>query len=487
MYLVDGSSPGAATLTTNTDRTTTVTWGDGTTKVTQGLGADAPFVDSPNTVSRGDFTATIVPIGDGAVGEISIVIADAADGCERHYWVGPGIDPDQAIRYATQWIAYLDVDRSLTIEETADQACVSSGDAPAYCLDVPQTDASYPIAGGNVGKVNDDVWTLQLLVSKGADPAPVSSLVRHFPLARNPDLELLVDVIPPHESCGRVTAPDGATSNWAIGGHGESTCGTPSAVVEPVLPLVAIDANGDAVLIEALDGTTTVLSDGPDQDDPPPTEGDANALDGVAISPDRTIAIVSSCCEPTPGSMSSVDLSTGAETFYGYGHLPSFTSYGNLVSETLGTIGVAESGNQSVALLEIDPSEGAVVDLAAVSIDGLDLVLAIVTGPSGTSLWRIMAGGGDIQLSAPISTATWTDDVEYSLAGWLDGSIFVLDESNDRMLTFDAETLQPRPIPDVANLSISTWVEPGRSVTIDNHRQLFVNNVHVPGQYLWAR
>jgi hypothetical protein len=490
-YLVDGSVPGDPVTSNHDDGTSSVQWGsDETTRVIQGVGADAPFVAGPESVARGDFRATITPIGDSSVGQIGITITDDSNGCIRHYWIGPGVALEQAIAYTTQWLAYLDIDRSITVQEAPDdQACTYSAGVLVACVTDSVGDNGEPrrpLADGRSDEADPAVRVLQLLVEAGSEAAPLSGLARRVPVLGT-ELELIVDLIPQGQSCGRVTAPNGASTGWSIGGQGEGTCSPPPSSPQTEMPIVAIDGNGDAVLIEAIDGTSTVLADGTDPDDPLPSEGEVTHIDGVSLSPDGTALIVGDCCEPIPGSLSRVDPSTGERTFFGYGHFPSFTTFGQVVSEALGTIGLTDvDGSQVTTLLEIDPGEGTIVDLAVVSVDGVDLVLAIVKGPEGTSLIRAFAAGGDMQLTIPISSATWTDDAEFSLGGWAGGQVFVLDEANDAWMAFDTETLSAIPTESSVDW-ISAWSENGAMRYIDSRRRLFVDGAQVPGEYLWVR
>ena len=245
-----------------------------------------------------------------------ITIADGADGCIRHYWVGPGVELEQTIVYVTQWLAYLDIDRSIMVQEAPDdRVCTYSAGVLVACIGDDNVDdngeAQRPLADGRADRIGLTVRVLQLLVEAGSQAEPLSGLARRVPLAGHPDLELIVDLVPDAQSCGRVTAPDGSSIEWSIGGQGAGTCSRPPSSPQTELPFVAIDGNGDAVLVESMDGTSTVLADGTDPDDPLPSEGEVTYIDGVTVSPDGTIAIVGYCCEPIAGSLSRIDLSTG--------------------------------------------------------------------------------------------------------------------------------------------------------------------------------
>ena len=250
---------------------------------------------------------------------------------------------EPTIAFVTQWLAYLDVDRSITVQEAPDdQVCMYTAGALVACVSDDNVEVQRPLADGRADRVDPTIRALQLLVQSGSHAEPLSGLARRVPLAGHPDLELIVDLVPDAQSCGRVTAPDGSTIGWSIGGQGAGTCSPPPSSPQTELPFVAIDGNGDAVLVESMDGTSTVLADGTDPDDPLPSEGEVTAIDGVALSPDGTGLIVGDCCEPIPGSLSRVDPLTGERTFFGYGHFPSFTSGGLVVSEALGMIGITD-------------------------------------------------------------------------------------------------------------------------------------------------
>ncbi len=113
--------------------------------------------------------------------------------------------------------------------------------------------------------------------------------------------------------------------------------------------------------------------------------------------------------------------------------------------------------------------------------------MAIIAGPDGTSLLKRPAAGGDMSLTVPISSATWTDDAEFSLAGWDSNAIYVLDETNDSLMFFAPETLTGIPVDQAPIDWISAWIENDDVRYVDGQRRLFVNDVQVPGEYLWVR
>jgi hypothetical protein len=488
VYLVDGSPPGRSVPANEGEGATQVRWGAGDAQqVTQTFAVGTGLLEiasGPQAVTRGDFRAAIVPTGDPPLGAIGISIVDDSTGCVSTYFVGPGLELQQAIDFATQWLTYLDVDRRMTVEQATEfQFCSYVDGETVGCLDVPDV-VHHPLAAGKVVQVDAAVYALQLLVDNGAEATPLSSLARRNPLPNG--LDMIVDLVPSGESCGTVTL--GSSSiNWAIGGS-SVTCEREPTTTNLAVPFAAIDSNGDAVLVDSLDGTTRVLNDGGDPDEPLPTEGEVTRIDGVAVSPDQADAMVSDCCEPIPGTLSRVDLATGQTKFVGYGHLPAFLAGGNLVWEALGTISVGFTDGAQLAVLdEIDPSAGTVTDLAVVDVGGTEFVLAIIAGPEGTSLWKQPAAGGDMSLTVPISSATWTDDAEFSLAGADSTAIYVLDETNGALMSFDPESLIGIPVEQEPNDWISAWVADDTVGYVDGRRRLFVNDVQVPGEYLWIR
>ena len=68
-----------------------------------------------------------------------------------------------------------------------------------------------------------------------------------------------------------------------------------------------------------------LLFDGTDPDDPPPSEGETTAVDGIAVTSDRVHAYIGDCCEPVPGTLLITTPPAVAtyENFAVYGHAPS--------------------------------------------------------------------------------------------------------------------------------------------------------------------
>lgn len=266
----------------------------------------------------------------------------------------------------------------------------------------------------------------------------------------------------------------------------ETTPPTTAAPVEPPALLTAIDGAGDAVVIEA--GVPTVVYDGTDPDDAAPEEGESVSIDGVAVAPDGRV-IVSLCCEPVPGSLLAVDRATGVEEYIGFGHLATFTAAGSMVWTAYGPVNVGGVDTSVAAEIAVfEPTDGNVIDLAVVPSDAGDLTLVLVAGADGTTLHRFPAAGGDMQLSAPVSGATWLDPEPPILAGYDADAIYVLDRTGDRLLAFDAATFEPLATAEVLTTWLGGWITPEHTVFITDGRALVVDGGDpIPGEYLWVR
>ena len=107
--LIDGASPGKETNGPDNS----VTWGIGDNSVTEYVGADidGDLLElaevSGNLRTAGDLTIAVVPIGDGSTGVIQIILLDTLTGCERQYFVGPGVEVDVALDFAQAFVEQL--------------------------------------------------------------------------------------------------------------------------------------------------------------------------------------------------------------------------------------------------------------------------------------------------------------------------------------------------------------------------------------------
>ncbi|MEO6123560.1 MAG: hypothetical protein ABIR32_07590 [Ilumatobacteraceae bacterium] len=254
-------------------------------------------------------------------------------------------------------------------------------------------------------------------------------------------------------------------------------------------PIVAIDANGDAVIV-ALDGANTVLFDGPDPDEPPAGEGETSGIDGVAITPDGTRAYIGLCCEPvvgtllqtTPPAMANVDDSVV------YGHGPAIAPGGGLLARIVyDTLTVSDLAINDLATVPEDFDVGFTYDLAWADDQHL---LALRLGPGGTDLrvFTFSANTLTAGASATIFGAAVDPVQGASFAGRGDGVIYILGVIPGTLTAYDSTTLAPIADRNIAVVgAVSAWVEGGAVRWVDSARQLHVGDAIVPGQYLWVR
>lgn len=287
-----------------------------------------------------------------------------------------------------------------------------------------------------------------------------------------------------------------SSSTIAITTAPTSTAVSPSTSVPSSsvgTPVVAIDANGDAVAF-LQSGTPTVVIDDSDPDDIAPPEN-PSVLDQVVALPGGSGYVVGGCCEAPNGYLLLAEPSniSGGGRYIVDGRLPALTDSGNLVwAGPDGVVLGAVDGSISMTLLELDPAEWTVRDLAVVQRgSGLEEVLVLASGPDGTSLIRVFAVGGDMRLTQQVSDLA-AENAQLSLAGWREDAFYVLDGANDRMLAFDAEDLQPTAS-DVRTSEgevvrwRSAWLTPTLPRHVEENGELWVGDSSWGGEYVWVR
>jgi hypothetical protein len=111
-FLPSGDSPGDPVDVVRDDVKVTV-WGDEETGDAVLLLPDEerePFPlpnDSPQLVTNGSETIRVVPIGDPPVSQITLDLIETS-GCAHHYFIGPGVELDEAINFAQRWVDALE-------------------------------------------------------------------------------------------------------------------------------------------------------------------------------------------------------------------------------------------------------------------------------------------------------------------------------------------------------------------------------------------
>jgi hypothetical protein len=269
----------------------------------------------------------------------------------------------------------------------------------------------------------------------------------------------------------------------------------PPATTAPAAPsrssIVAIDGNGDAVLVEP-DGTTTLIYDGVDPDDPLPSEGDVVTVNGVTALPDRSQAFVSVCCEPIPGSIVRwPSASDNPNEFFAYGNAavlsPDGESLAAVVVESISLVGLADD---DYATLAIDATEASPIELAFTNNGSLAV---LVSGPDRASIVFLDRSGDTFAVRATVEldSASSPTTTRYSLAGLSEDTLFVLDAEAGVLQTYD--WFAGERVGEWDGAEFGGFAEPVRVAFdgatlryVDTSRRLFVDGDQVPGEYIWV-
>ena len=290
------------------------------------------------------------------------------------------------------------------------------------------------------------------------------------------DQTTLAPIVPP------TTAPPATTPPTST-----APPATAPPTTEPVStrPLVAITDSGDAVLFAA-DGSTVLLLEGADPDDIV-EEGPIVVVDSVVVTDDRSISIVSQCCEPSPGAMFRTTPPAlpafGAEAEFGHG------------------LDLSPDGSR-VAFVAVDSV--VVSDLAPLAND------VFLTAPThdqesgrgvvgerqppdrarsrretGTTLRSVdidSAGAMTWKPSNQISTVPVVRPSTLTLAGRADGIVYVADLESNVVRAFDANSLAALPASDVTldESPLSVSIEAGEVRWIDEVGERHVGDATVP-------
>lgn len=265
-----------------------------------------------------------------------------------------------------------------------------------------------------------------------------------------------------------------------------ATTGTTPLLTSPH-PIVAIDGNGDAVIVAA-DGTKVVLFDGTDPDEPAPSEGEVTSVNGIAVLDDGSLAFVSDCCEPVPGTMyrtvppAMVSYESG---FVGYGNGPSLSpDQTMLVRPVYDAIVVSDLELDEIATVAIDAASQ--FPYEAVFIDG-DTIAVTMFGPEEATLILYDIAGSSLVpgVSAPLAGPAQTPP---SFAGVGSGVLYVAGLEANTLAAFDTTTLSANP---AANITLpaeplSAWVSSGEVRWVGSDRVLHIGDTTIPGAFIWV-
>jgi hypothetical protein len=515
LWLLDGSSPGAVEMVVDADGAMSARWGpEASSAAVSQIGFDPQSrafeeaADTERLLVAGRARAAVVVPDDPAAGlEINL---DEGD-CVRRYRLAPGVDLQAAIAFTQDWVDALAAWESLTLSERNDEVCATisaprvsaSGELTVGPSPSPPASSTCVItgpgerSGGASAALDGTALDLVMAVGPGGTAMTSPSAFVRSQAVDGTQNVLLIDILR-NSVCGGVRFPNGNV--MPIG----TACGF-GPDLEPAgiawSDIVAVDGSGDAVVFDG-EGRPQAVYDGRDPDDPPPAEGEVTVVDGVTFAPDGSGVLVGLCCEPVPGSLLRVDPVTGAAENAAFGRLPAATRYDNVVWATLGAPGSAELvpsvvvGDRAGSIattLRTFPLDSRIVDLAVVpdQADARavgDLVLVLLATPEGVELHRFFAAGGDIVVTTRVSDVPWTEDAGLSLAGWGGGTLAVLDRANGVLRAFDVETLSPLPELDRSGVDwISAWFTPNSARFVNRDRTLVVDDVELPGEYVWVR
>lgn len=265
-------------------------------------------------------------------------------------------------------------------------------------------------------------------------------------------------------------------------------------------PLVAIEADGDAVLIDLGTLDTVLLFDGEDPDSASQLGDGPNLVDRISVAADGSLAYVSVCCAPGIGTILTTqppEVASITDTPT-YGFAPTLNPSATLLA-TVGPDTVTVTDTASDVVVELPPVTdgrwGTTVDLTWLD----DNTLAVLNEFGTVWTLTIITTDGTTLAAGPTRPfATIGDFPRLRFAGTaIADEIAVHDVGTDRVLsgTIDdygningtgrGSSLQVINLPSDA---LSAWyTEPEELVWVDNDQQLRVGDRIIPGEYTWAR
>jgi hypothetical protein len=273
---------------------------------------------------------------------------------------------------------------------------------------------------------------------------------------------------------------------------------SPFVVTDPP-PLVAIEADGDAVILDLGTLEPVLLYDGQDPDEASQLGDGPNLVDRISVAADGSVAYVGLCCAPVVGTIletqpPAVASTTDTPT---YGFAPTLNPSATLLA-AIGpdTITVTDTATDVVAELPpvADDRWGTPVDLMWLD----DNTIAVLGEVPNVWTLTIITIDGTTLTAGPTRPFALIDEFpQLRFAGTaIAGEIAVHDVGTDRVLsgTIDqygninntgrGSSLQVITLPSNA---LSAWYRnPGELVWVDTDQQLHVRDQIIPGEYTWA-
>jgi hypothetical protein len=272
----------------------------------------------------------------------------------------------------------------------------------------------------------------------------------------------------------------------------------PFVVTDPP-PLVAIEADGDAVLLDLGTLEPVLLHDGQDPDDASQLGDGPNLVDRISVAADGSVAYVGLCCAPVVGTIletqpPAVASITDTPT---YGFAPTLNPSATLLAAiSAETIIVTDTATDVVVELPpvTDDRWGTPVDLMWLD----DNTIAILG--EFTNVWTltIITIDGTTLTAGPTRPFALIEEFpQLRFAGTaITGEIAVHDVGTDRVLsgtvdqygninnTGRGSSLQVTTLPSNA---LSAWYRnPDELIWVDTDQQLHVRDQIIPGEYTWA-
>lgn len=272
----------------------------------------------------------------------------------------------------------------------------------------------------------------------------------------------------------------------------------PLVVTDPP-PLVAIEADGDAVMLDLGTLEPVLLYEGQDPDEASQLGDGPNLVDRISVAADGSVAYVGLCCAPVvgtiletqpPGVASITDTPT-------YGFAPTLNPSATLLAAVgADTITVTDTAADVVVELPpvTDDRWGTPVDLMWLD----DNTIAVLGKVANVWTLTIVTTDGNTLTAGPTRPFALIDEFpQLRFAGTaIAGEIAVHDVGTDRVLsgtvdqygninnTGRGSSLQVITLPSTA---LSAWYsDPDELVRVDTDKQLHFGDQIIPGEYTWA-
>lgn len=300
------------------------------------------------------------------------------------------------------------------------------------------------------------------------------------------------------------TTPDTGTETSVETTIVEATTTTPESVPAAgsfAFPIVAIDDEGDAVVLSGVSQPPLVIFDGPSEADLEATTEDpvGNVVDHVSIAPDAAVAYVGTCCEPIAGTYLRTELPSVAtyDEGQGIGYNPAVSPDGRLLA--VGSIFGVTQVTDRVSGTELTVANGSGI---ASDLVGLFTPWDVMwTGPDGFAVlgtldsdWVIVPatvqsdGGVRLDPAVAIAQSDGNFSAMLGFAGFASNGDLLIHREGDAVVRAVGRDGVETSQFELPGPSRSVWIEPDQPmIRVGENRTLTVGTTTVPGRFLWAR